>query len=409
MTFAVAATLAATVVACDLLPSPDVEAETDADLQTRETDVRSSPPSDGHDDPQPQERRGPQLEQLGTDGIRLTRVAQLEAAIAGAVGPNGDLFLADRRGTVHRLDPDEDDGVTPPLLDIRDETSVSSERGLLGMAFAADGTEVYLSYTDTQGDTRVDAFAVVDGEIDPDVRRAVFAHPQPFANHNGGDIRIGPDGLLYIGLGDGGGGGDPLGAGQDRGSMLGAILRIDPQAGPPYGVPLDNPFVGEDVAIEIYVYGVRNPWRFTFDEPTSTMWVADVGQNAREEVTVVHLDDDAGANLGWNLMEGTVEFAGTAPDDHLPPVFEYETTSSRCAITGGHVYRGSRIELLYGAYVFSDYCDGRVRALAVQDNDVVDELAFSADGGPVVAFTQDAGGELYALALDGAVYRLDPA
>jgi glucose/arabinose dehydrogenase len=338
--------------------------------------------------------------------VQLTEVARLDSAIAGAVGPDGVLYLADRSGLVYPL---RDGVLGDAVVDLSDETTTDAERGLLGIAFAADCSELYLSFTDMDGTSRLDAVSVVDGVVDASQRRQVLVVDQPYANHNGGDVQIGPDGLLYLGLGDGGGAGDPLDAGQDLASLLGAMLRIDPQGEDPYAIPQDNPFVGvQGAADEIWAYGLRNPWRFSFDRVTGDLWIADVGQNAREEINLLSVDD-VGVNLGWNRMEGTLPFAGTEPSDHHPPIHEYATTSSRCAITGGYVYRGSAIAGLEGAYLFSDYCEGRLRALSIENGQVTAAGDLGVEGGRVVSFAQDATGELYMLALDGAVYRIDPA
>jgi glucose/arabinose dehydrogenase len=340
--------------------------------------------------------------------VTLTEVATLDAAIAGAVGPDGTFYLADRGGTVHPLTPD---GAGPAVLDLSDETTTDGERGLLGIVFSDDGSELYTSSTDLEGDTVIQAFAVDAGTIDSTDRREVFTLPQPQANHNGGDVRIGPDGMLYIALGDGGGSGDPQEAGQDRSTALGTILRIDPQGGDPYAIPDDNPFVGEDgVVEEIWAWGLRNPWRFSFDALTGELWIADVGQNEREEVNLLPAPPrGGGANLGWNLMEGTLEFAGPEPDDHVPPVYEYDTRGPEgCSITGGVVYRGDAIEDLWGAYLYSDFCNGDVRALVAQQGLVVDQGSLDVDGGQVVGFATDAAGEVYVFDLGGSVWRLDP-
>lgn len=341
--------------------------------------------------------------------VALTEVATLGAAIAGAVGPDGVLYLADRSGTVHPL---TDDGAGPAVLDLSDETTTEVERGLLGIVFSADGTEFYTSSTDLDGDTLIQAFAVDDGRIDPTDRRVVFTIEQPYANHNGGDLRVGPDGMLYIALGDGGGAGDPEEAGQDLSTALGSLLRIDPQGGDPYAIPADNPFVGEDgVAEEIWAWGLRNPWRFSFDALTGALWIADVGQDDREEVNLLPAPPrGGGANLGWNLMEGTLEYAGEEPDDHVPPIYEYETGGDQgCAITGGVVYRGEAIEDLRGAYLYSDFCNGDLRGLVVQHGLVLEQGSLGVDGGSVVGFATDAAGEVYLFDLGGSVWRLDPA
>jgi glucose/arabinose dehydrogenase len=376
------------------------EAEPDAEPETEPAREAEAPEPD--DEPPV---GAPDL----TVAVALTTVAELGAPIAADVGPDEQLYLADRGGTVHRL---TDDGVSDPVVDLSDETTTDSERGLLGIAFAADGSELYLSYTDRGGDTTLDAVTVVDGVPDPDQRRTVFTLDQPYGNHNGGDVQIGPDGLVYLGLGDGGGGGDPLRAGQDLTTPLGALLRIDPQGADPYGIPGDNPFLDVDGAAgEIYAYGLRNPWRFSFDPDTGDAWIADVGQNTREEVNRVPFADLAGANFGWNLMEGTLEFEGSEPDDHVTPIYEYDTNGPEgCAVTGGVVYRGSAIPELVGAYLYSDACNGAIRALAVDaDGEVVEQADLGIDGGRVVAFGVDADGEVLVFDLGGTVGRIVPA
>lgn len=338
-------------------------------------------------------------------GVALQEVLRMDAPIAGAVGPDDTLYLAERTGTVHAV---TEAGLGAPVVDVSGMTTVDSERGLLGIAFSADGGEFYVSYTDTAGDSVLAAYPVDgDGRIDAGTRRTVLTVDQPRANHNGGDVRVGPDGLVYWALGDGGGGGDPEEAGQDLSTPLGALLRIDPRAAEPYGVPSDNPFVDIDGARpEIWAYGLRNPWRFAFDHAAQELWIADVGQNTREEINRVPADLP-GANYGWNLMEGTLNFAGEQPNDHVPPVHEYDTTRSRCSITGGVVYRGAQIPELTGAYLFSDFCEGDIRAIVVDDDgQLVDEASLVATGGGIVSFVEDAGGELYVLDLDGAVSRI---
>lgn len=378
----------------------DTDAPDDGDDQVDDVDDQDDPSTDDLD--QADEAAGPDLE----TAVTLTEVATMESPIAGDVGPDGTLYVADRTGTVHPL---VDDELGDPVVDITDMTTTDSERGLLGIAFADDGDELYLSFTDIDGDTQISAVAVDDGDFGDDLRD-IYWLEQPEANHNGGDIAVGPDGMLYIAMGDGGGAGDPIEAGQDLTTALGALLRIDPAGADPYEVPDDNPFVDEDDAVdEIYSYGLRNPWRFSFDADTDELYIADVGQDAREEVNVVTLDEASGANFGWNLMEGTLEFDGQEPDDHVAPVYEYDTGGDEgCAITGGYVYRGAAIESLDGAYLYSDSCNGDIRALDVTDGEV-EQASLGVDGGMVVAFTEDADGEIYVLDLGGTVYRVEPA
>lgn len=342
--------------------------------------------------------------------LRLTSVGAVSSATAGAVGPDGVLYVADRAGTVH---PVTTDGIGAAVVDLTRQVGSAGEGGLLGLAFAADGRELYLSYTDTSGDTAIDAVTVDHGRIRPEQRRRIYATTQPASNHNGGDIHIGPDGLLYIGLGDGGGAGDPAGNGQDLSTPLGALLRIDPQGGSPYGVPGDNPFVGQaGTAHEIYASGLRNPWRFAFDRVTGALYIADVGQSRREEINWTAPGAAAGANFGWNRMEGSLSYGGaTEPADHVPPVFEYATGDrGTCAVTGGFVYRGEAIPQLRGAYLYSDLCDPSIRAIVVDAaGQVTDEADLGIDGVRVVSFAQDARGEVYVLNLGGEIQRIDPA
>jgi glucose/arabinose dehydrogenase len=383
-------------------PTPVTEAPEDDPESDPDPEVEDDPDADAADPESPAE---PDL----SVALQLTDVASMQAPTAGDVGPDGVLYLTERAGTVHPL---TEDGLGEAVLDISEETTTDGERGLLGIAFADDGRELYLSSTDLDGDTVIGAVALdAEGALLPDERRTLLTIEQPFANHNGGNIVVGPDGMLYIGLGDGGGGGDPVEAGQDLGTRLGALLRIDPSAADPYGVPSDNPFVDvEDARDEIWAYGLRNPWRFSFDAATDELYIADVGQDAREEVNWVPAGEGAGANFGWNLMEGTLEFAGDEPEDHVPPVHEYETRGPQgCSITGGYVYRGSAIPELVGAYVYSDFCEARLYAIVVEDGEVVDEGDLSVGGEQIVSFAQDADGELYLLDFGGAVRRIDPA
>lgn len=340
--------------------------------------------------------------------VALRVVAELSAPIAGAATPGGVMFIASRDGTVHRL---HEDGASPAVIDISAETTTDSERGLLDIAVSAQGEELFVSFTDGEGDTRLDAFALeADGAVGE--RRIVFSHEQPFANHNGGGLQVGPDGHLYLGLGDGGGAGDPLDAGQDLTTALGALLRIDPAGGEPYRVPEDNPYVGDAEAVEeIFAYGLRNPWRFAVDGVANQLWIADVGQDSREEVNRIDLDEAKGANFGWDHIEGSTVIQGGEPDDHHPPVHDYETGGDEgCAITGGVVYRGEAIPELVGAYLYADLCEGELRALAVEEPDGVMEPVWLGVGGTqVVGFAHDADGEILVFDLAGEVFRLEPA
>ncbi|MFF3706813.1 PQQ-dependent sugar dehydrogenase [Streptomyces phaeochromogenes] len=340
--------------------------------------------------------------------VALKEVARAQNPIAGAAGPGGTVWIAERAGTVRVLD---DKGLGEPVLDISAETTTDGERGLLGIAFDKRFAHFYISFTNLEGTSTVDEFAVRHGKIRPDTRRTVITQTQPYSNHNGGDIRFGPDGYLYIALGDGGSGGDPHGNGQNLDTLLGKMLRIDPQGGKPYAIPRDNPFVDDPNAKdEIWAYGLRNPWRFSFDARTGDLLIGDVGQNDWEEIDWAPAKSGGGENYGWSQMEGTHPFrGGTEPANHVPPVHEYDRTGLGCAVTGGYVYRGRAIPDLKGQYVFSDYCDGTLRTLRMRNGKVTGESDLGVNGGEVISFVQGGDGELYVLAIGGSVSRIDPA
>jgi glucose/arabinose dehydrogenase len=237
---------------------------------------------------------------------------------------------------------------------------------------------------------------------------------QPFANHNGGQVVFGPDGLLYWFLGDGGSANDPFGNGQNLDTWLGKILRIDPRpsGGAPYTVPPDNPFVGRAGAKpEIFAYGVRNPWRNSFDKATGDLWIGDVGQNAIEEIDFCPRSGAPGANFGWAAHEGTRQGPRPVPaaEGHVPPVYEYPTADGNCSVTGGYIYRGTRIPGLTGAYLFGDFCGGVVRGLRLEGGKVSEHRSFGLEVSSLASFGEDHTGEVYALSLTGGVFRIDPA
>ena len=346
----------------------------------------------------------------GPPRVRAVKVADLDAPLALAVRSGDDaLYVAGKGGRVVALR----DG-TPaaaPTLDLTGQVSTGSEQGLLGLAFSPDGARLYANFTDPAGDTRVVEYAFGNGRADPASRRVVLAVDQPFANHNGGNLAFGRDGMLYIGLGDGGSGGDPMDNGQRLDTLLGKILRIDPRPGDgrPYTIPSDNPFTARQGARpEIWAYGLRNPWRFSFDRETGALWIGDVGQGSREEVDAASPDSKGGENYGWNRFEGTRPFAGRPPADTVAPVHDYPRANGNCAVTGGYVYRGRRIAGLRGSYVFADYCRGEIRALT-PDGGRLRSVDLGAKLPSVASFGEDGDGELYVLSLTAGVFRLEPA
>ncbi len=382
---------------------------------TSEPTVTVTVPStttEGADPPAETEAGSAGVAELEAIGVRLTEIATLDAPVAMAQRPGHEpFFVAERAGRIMVVEGGE---VRPePLLEV--ETTTAGERGLLGLAFSPDESRLYVSYTNLDGDSRLDEYAMGEGAADIDLasRREVLTVGQPYANHNGGHIVFGPDGLLYYGLGDGGASGDPEGNAQDTTTLLGSVLRIDPQAqgDAPYAIPADNPFVDGEGRAEIFLYGVRNPWRFSFDRATDDLWLADVGQNAVEEVNRLPATEAAGANLGWPALEGTRPYDGDPPPDAVTPVYDY-THDDGFSVTGGFVYRGQAIPELVGAYVFGDLGTAQLWALAVDGDGGVAgraDLGVGVDPSTLVSFFEDADGELYVISIGGTISRLDPA
>jgi glucose/arabinose dehydrogenase len=290
-------------------------------------------------------------------------------------------------------------------------------RGLLGLAFAptfATDGRFFVDYTDRDGNTVVSEFRAPDPAADraaPGSERVLLRIRQPFPNHNGGALAIGPDGLLWIATGDGGSGGDPLGNGQSLDTLLGKLLRIDPRpaSGAPYGIPADNPFVGRKGArAEIWAYGLRNPWRFSFDRVTGDLWIGDVGQSAIEEVDHRQNDAAAGPNFGWNTMEASACFdppKGCQRAGLVLPVAEYGHDRG-CAITGGYVYRGATVPGLAGTYLYADYCSGTIWGLDAAAGKPTPRV-LRESGLTASSFGEDEAGEIYVVDLAGGrLYRI---
>jgi glucose/arabinose dehydrogenase len=305
--------------------------------------------------------------------------------------------------------------LSTPFLNISDSVAYGGERGLLGLAFDPQfqtNGRFFVNYTSKSGDgdTRVESYRASSGSdvADRASRRRWLDVDQPYANHNGGDVKFGPDGMLYVALGDGGSGGDPHGHGQDLGTLLGSLLRLDvSSAEPPYRVPADNPFVGRPGArAEIWHYGLRNPWRFSFDRVGGMLWIADVGQNAWEEVNAVAVTAK-GLNFGWAIREGLVCYGSQSCTNAglTPPVAVY-SHGEGCSVTGGHVYRGQAIPALRGAYVYGDLCRGWIRALRPGPGSTFESSDLGlARPGTITSFGEDSAGELYVVTQEGNVFR----
>jgi glucose/arabinose dehydrogenase len=358
--------------------------------------------------------------------ITATRVATGLASPLFATAPPEDaahLFIVERGGQIRILDLNTGQLQTTPFLDVSAQVATSGEQGLLGLAFDPDYATnglFYVDLTNTNGDTEIRSYRVSPtdpGRADPASAQLVLFVDQPaFTNHKGGWIGFGPDGQLHVALGDGGGAGDPFGNAQNIDSLLGKILRIDPHADAfpadtarNYAIPADNPFVGQPGADEVWAFGLRNPWRDSFDRATGQFVIADVGQNAWEEIDV----GQKGANYGWPLFEGPVAFAAGTPTGGsvVPPIAFYDHGVGR-SITGGYVYRGEG-EAMQGDYLFADFVTGRVWSLQLDGApSVTDRTAqIAPDAGSITSpssFGEDALGNLYLTDFDGDVFRVTP-
>lgn len=340
--------------------------------------------------------------------IRAEKVAEVKQPTAFAIrsgDPTRVVYVARQDGVVLRIDGAT--GTTSTAASFVDRTKAGGERGLLGLAFSRDGAEMYAHYTDLDGNTTIVAVPFADGIADVGAARVLLAVEQPYANHNGGQLAVDAGGNLLVGLGDGGSGGDPQGNAQNRTSLLGKVLRITPSppsAPSPYSIPSDNPFVGSSTtAPEIAFLGLRNPWRFSMDPVTGDWWIADVGQNAWEEINRVPASA-LGANFGWDVKEGTHSFEGSTTETLTDPIHEWRNVGGSSAI-GGYVYRGSALPALSGRYVFADLAQPGVFVLDPADRSV---QRLDVPVRMIVAFGVDSAGELYVLSFDSGVYRLVP-
>ena len=355
----------------------------------------------------------------GDGGVKLTKLGDFDQPlyVTQPGGDTSDLFVVERTGAIRVI---HNGTVQPqPFLDVSGRiTSAGTEQGLLSMAFAPDYAKsgrFYVDYTDTNGDTRVVEYRRSAGNplrADPGSAREVLGVKQPFENHNGGLVLFGPDGDLYVGLGDGGSEGDPQRNGQNLGTLLGKILRINPlqQGGEPYGIPKGNPFVGRPGARpEVFEYGLRNPWRFSFDPFNGALAIGDVGQNEFEEVDYLPRGRAAGANLGWSAFEGDARFNGDqSPAGAVPPIFVYSHSGGGCSITGGYVIRDRRLPTLYRRYLYGDFCLGELHSLIPALPSARDDKPLGLKVPALSSFGEDSAGHVYATSLSGPVYRLDP-
>lgn len=333
-------------------------------------------------------------------------VSGLERPVDLQPDGSGRLFIIEKPGRIRILQNGQ--LLDQPFLDITDRVgSNGNEQGLLGLVFHpqyAQNGRFFVNYTDTSGNTVIARYQASSDPYVADSNSEVklIAVDQPFPNHNGGVLAFGPDGYLYAGLGDGGAAGDPFGNAQKTNILLGKILRIDVDSAEPYAVPADNPFGNE-----VWAYGLRNPWRMSFDKSTGDLYIADVGQNTWEEIDYLPTGSPGGANFGWDQREGMHDYEGSASPNFIEPIAEYSHQEGGCSVTGGYVYRGSMPEWK-GIYLFGDYCTGFMWGLIKSNGGWQKQQLFDVDF-TITSFGQDESGELYALSDmsdSGSVYRL---
>ncbi len=327
----------------------------------------------------------------------LDRPVDIQPANDGS----GRLFIIEKLGYIRVYENGQ--LLEQPFLDITDRVNDSgNEMGLLGLAFHPDYEQngfFYVNYTGAGGNTFISRFQASGNSADPNSETSLLMVDQPFPNHNGGAVVFGPDGYLYLGLGDGGLAGDPYKNGQNTNALLGKILRIDVNNGDPYTIPSDNPFGNE-----VWAYGLRNPWRISFDRASGDLWIGDVGQDLWEEIDYLPFGSQGGANFGWSIMEGNHDYDGSAQPGLLLPVTEYKHRDGGCSVTGGYVYRG-RMPEWNGIYLYGDYCFGYVWGLILSNGGWQNELLFQTDA-HITSFGMDESGEIYLASYNGNIYIL---
>ena len=361
---------------------------------------------------------GPALETLRLDLVLRSGEGWLEAPTNFVQHPAGLVLVAEQDGRILGFNEtalQQEHIFYTDFLDIRDRVNDRGwEEGLLGLTLSPHNNKhLYVYYSAANPRRSVVSRFNYNRAVSPDSELVILEAPQPYANHNGGQIAFGPDGYLYIGLGDGGSAGDPQRNGQDTSTLLGTILRIDVSeatAAQPYAIPPDNPFADGGGRPEIWAYGLRNPWRFSFDRgagdrETGELWAGDVGQNRWEEINII----ERGGNYGWNAMEGSHCFrppSGCESEDFIPPVWEYPLEDDACSVIGGYVYRGAAIPWLTGVYVYGDFCTGEVFGLRYSNGQVVEHKLLADTGLRIASFGQDNDGELYVLSQGEGIFRL---
>lgn len=351
-------------------------------------------------------------EPAGPPEVTLTPTMPDEQGLLKMTAGRSDrVYAVAKSGVVLLVD---EQGAATPALDLSASVSTGAEQGLLGLAFHPALPLAYVNYTDLSGDTVIEEYSVrVDGTLDAASARQVMTVDQPYDNHNGGNLVFGPDKYLYIGMGDGGSAGDPQRTAQNPSVALGKLLRIDPVAAEGFDVPADNPFIGTAGALgEVWSVGLRNPWRFSFDPANGNLWIADVGQNEVEEISMAPVSGGLGAgkgtNFGWSAFEGNNPFnEDQETEGHTPPVYTYTHDEGRCSISGGVVFRGYSVPALNGWYVFADYCSGEVWALDVESEGLGDVVELARVASPVSV--DQVGDTLYVVSATDGPLRVEPA
>jgi glucose/arabinose dehydrogenase len=348
-------------------------------------------------------------------GVRLVRIGRFDNPLY-VTAPPGDrrrLFVVEQTGRIRVLVGGK--RRAKPFLNLAGDITAGGEQGLLSMAFAPDYKKTgrfYVDFTDRNGNTRIQEFTRSKGSADradKASRRQILFIQQPYPNHNGGLVLFGPDGYLYVGMGDGGSAGDPENRAQNLNSLLGKLLRIDPRPGAASLSPPSNPFVGRPGRDEIYAYGLRNPWRFSFDRKTGDLYIGDVGQDSREEIDYAARGTASGKDYGWSCFEGKRSYnASRRCPNATPPVLDYGRSGGECSVTGGVVVRDTHLAALAGRYVYGDFCTGVVRSFRIANGKATGDRRVGLTVPSLSSFGQDARGRVYATSLNGPVYRLSP-
>jgi glucose/arabinose dehydrogenase len=347
--------------------------------------------------------------------LEITNGLQRPLLFTNANDGSNRMFIVEQDGHIWVATVVDGTVQKQPFLDVSGLiTTAGNEQGLLGLAFHPQfktNGQFFIDYTDVNGNTVVARYSVMASNPnvgDPNSASFVIQIKQPFENHNGGNLAFGPDGYLYIGMGDGGSQGDPNGNGQNPKALLAKLLRLDIDSAQPYAAPKDNPFAtNPDFAPEVWAMGLRNPWRFSFDKLTGDLYIGDVGQNQYEEVDFQPADAAGGVNYGWNIMEATHRYSGVpVPQGLTAPIAEYSHDGGNCSITGGYVYRGSALKALDGVYFFADYCSGKIWSTFRDASGAWQTNLFMDTNFAISSFGQDETGELYVVNQGGTILKL---